>query len=347
MQKKATVESVLSAARHIHMNGSGRCTADSILAITGGSKSTVLQLIRENAEEIEKIASEKITLPLSIQDEMRGFALSLWGSAVKAVRAQEEDFDRSCRNMVRRAEQEAVRAVDANAELGELLRTREATIAELRQSLRETEEQLAAVQISERSHRERADRAEARNDARTDLLQAMREQLSEFQIGGLSQQDDASVVAMNAGGDEQEWEGGAAPAALGSFDSLQLDLEDTLRNLSPVEELSFEEPAVSAFAEEASISAEDVEDPTAPSPDHHDTSATEATEEADAGVSSPTPADGALENQGLAVSSPSTAATAPDVPERRKPKIPAFLQKQMTGYKQDEPAWDDPFEDRR
>lgn len=230
MLQKANKETVFHAVRRIMMAGNGKCTVDSVLALTGGSKTTVARLMREHEAEIARIAEEKVSLPPEIHDDVRTLTLGIWNSALRAAKAQDEDYQRNCRAVVKQIEAEADRGSEANAALCELLMSHEATIAELRQSVRALEETVAETQASERQQRERADRAEASNNAKIDVQRELQAYLSNLSGSGVG--DTITMRDPNKSATEPQAATGKNLAANNTIVDAQIDWVETLNHLN-------------------------------------------------------------------------------------------------------------------
>ena len=88
MKQKATKDSVLAAVRGILAGGVVSFSTDDVVSITKGSKATVLRLIHENAEAIEQMKTEGISLPVSIRDDVLRLGHQVWFAATSATQAQ-------------------------------------------------------------------------------------------------------------------------------------------------------------------------------------------------------------------------------------------------------------------
>lgn len=193
MKQKATKESVLAAVREILAGGVVSFSTDDVVSITKGSKATVLRLIHENAEAIEQMKTEGISLPVSIRDDVLRLGHQVWVAATSATQAQVEDQTRRIHAMCDEVNKKALEIADANILLAERDAELSQRIEELEERLRQAQLKLADAESVGRTQRERADKAEARLEARDEVFKTFEARFSGTASTRVPVSDAASV----------------------------------------------------------------------------------------------------------------------------------------------------------
>ncbi|MCW7545166.1 hypothetical protein N7I30_15285 [Aurantimonas litoralis] len=197
MKQKATKDSVLAAVRGILAGGVVSFSTDDVVSITKGSKATVLRLIHENAEAIEQMKTEGISLPVSIRDDVLRLGHQVWFAATSATQAQVEDQTRRIHAMCDEVNRKACEIADANILLAERDAGLSQRIEELEERFRQAELKLADAESVGRTQRERADKAEARLEARDEVFRTFEARFSGTASASGPASDTASLSTIS------------------------------------------------------------------------------------------------------------------------------------------------------